>query len=196
MPLDLRRKNNKKEEIKNFFQSRRPEPEEEMLESPHDMMVARHSQDVLHFWEAPEYEVYQRDRRWYLVAVLILAAIIIYALVSNSPIMAITFILIGIVGYIYVQKEPRILEFAITHEGIMAGNELYDFDNITSFWIFYDPPFRKIISLHMKGKLVPYIHIPLHRENPVEIRHTLIDFIPEIKQESSIVDAVERILRI
>jgi uncharacterized membrane protein len=196
--MDLRRKiiGNKDEKIKNFFQNRRYEPEEELLESPHDMMITQHSQDVLHFWEAPEYEVYERDRRWYLIAVIALSAIIIYALVTNSPIMAITFILIGIVGYIYIQKEPRILEFAITHEGIMAGNEIYEFDNIHSFWIFYDPPFRKVISLHMRGKLVPYIHIPIHNENPVELRHILMDFILEVKQEPSLVDAAERILRI
>jgi uncharacterized membrane protein len=196
MPLDLRRKNYKNEEVQKFFQYGQNEPEEELLEPPHDMLIARHSQDVLHFWEAPEFEVYERDRRWYLIATLALAAIIIYALVSNSPIMAITFILIGIVGYIYIQKEPRILEFAITHDGVMAGNELYHFDDISSFWIFYNPPIQKVISLHMRGKFVPFIHMPIHRENPVEIRHILMDFIPEVKQEPSLIDAAERILRI
>lgn len=196
MNLDLRRKNNQNERVQNSFRNRQTEPEEELLESPHDMMIERHSRDVLHSWEAPEFEVYERDRRWYIIATLILAAIIIYALISNSPIMAITFILIGIVGFIYIQKEPRILEFSITHEGILAGNELYEFDNISSFWIFYEPPERKIISLHMKGKLVPFIHIPVHNENPVELRHILMDFIPEVKQEPSLVDAAERILRL
>lgn len=194
MPLDLKRNNYK--ETRSVHLNELVNPDEELLEAPHDMMIARHSQDVLLSWEAPEYEVYERDKRWYIIATLIIAAIIIYALISNSPIAAITFILIGVVGYLYLQKEPRVLEFSITYDGMMAGNELYHFDNIQSFWIFYEPPIQKIISLHMKGKFVPYIHIPINKENPVEIRHILLDFIPELKQDPSLIDAAERIFRI
>ena len=121
-------------------------------------------------------------------------AIIIYAVYTNSPIMAITFILIGMVGYIFLNKEPQIIDFAITPRGIVAGREIYEFENIESFWIFYEPNHLKIVSLHMKHKFLPYIHIPVHEEDPVEIRALLMECIPEIKQEHDIVDAFERII--
>lgn len=186
----------REKEIDEFFKEDENIPEEELLESPHDMMIEEHSEDVILHWQGPEYEVYQKDKRWYLIATLILAAIVTYAVITNSPIMAITFILVGIVGYIHLQRDPRVLDFKITYDGVIAGNELYEYDNIESFWIFYEPPHTKILSLHSKGKLIPYIHIPIHQEDPVEIREELMKFIPEIKQEPSIIDTLERLLHI
>ncbi len=198
--FDIKTKSKKdferEKEIDEFFKEDENIPEEELLESPHDMMIEEHSEDVILHWQGPEYEVYQKDGRWYLIATSILAAIVTYAVITNSPIMAITFILIGIVGYIHLQKDPRVLDFKITYDGIIAGNELYEYDNVESFWIFYEPPHTKILSLRSNGKLVPYVHIPIHQENPVEIREELIKFIPEVKQEPSIIDTIERLLHI
>lgn len=168
---------------------------EEQLEQPHDMMINEHS-EVLIEWQGPEYEHHPKEKKWYLVASLIIAAIVIYALVNNSPIMAILFILIGIVGYIQLEKPPRLLNFKVTHDGVWAGNELYDFDDIKSFWIFYEPPHTKILSLHIDAILTPYIHIPVHQIDPVELREVLMDFVPEEKQKPTIIDTIERVLHI
>jgi hypothetical protein len=119
-----------------------------------------------------------------------------YALYTNGPIMAITFILIGIVGYIYSQKQPRLVTFAITSKGVFADKELYTYDNIFSFWIFYEPTHTRVVSLHTKASMLPYVHIPFDDENPVELREMLLKNIPEIKQDPSLIDTLERVLRI
>lgn len=152
--------------------------------------------EVLHSWKAPEFEVYEKSARWYLLGALFISSIILYALYTNSPIMAITFILLGIVGFIYLQKDPRIVNFRVTTKGVLADNQLYDYENIHSFWIFYEEPNIKIISLHTKASMLPYIHIPLHGEDPVKIRELLMLHIPEIKQDASLIDALERVLHI
>ncbi len=151
---------------------------------------------VLHTWQAPEYEVYEKSVRWYLVAGIFIAIIVAYALATNGPIMAITFILIGIVGYLHLQKDPRIITFAITSKGVLADQKFYLFDNIFSFWIFYQPHHTKTISLHTKASMLPYIHLPLEDEDPVALRELLIKNIPEIKQDASLIDALERFLHI
>lgn len=155
----------------------------------------RIGQIILH-WQAPEYESYERDRRWYTLMALALIAVIAYALFTNSPLMAITFILIGIIEYIYVSREPELLDFAITEKGILAGREIYEFEQINSFWIFYEPSAIKSLSLFTKGKLLPYIHIPLHEENPEEIRDILVKYISEKKQEPRLADTLNRLLRL
>lgn len=193
MPIDLRKiKLKKDQKIESYFGETE---QEELLPAPHDLMIEEYSRDALLHWRAPEFEKSGWDRKWYLIAVLILAAIIIYALVANSPIMAITFILIGIVGYIYLQKDPRVLDFMVTYDGIIAGKEIYEFRDIKSFWIFYDPHI-KVISLRMKGKILPHIHIPVHNQDPVRIRESLLKFLPEKEQELTLVDAIEKILRL
>lgn len=149
---------------------------------------------AFHKWSAPEHEPYTVGKRFYTFSTIFLALLITYALYSNSPIMAITFILIGIVGYLYLQKEPQTVNFSITTEGIVANKEIYEFDNLKSFWIFYNPPQEKLLSLRSKNTFVPYIHIPIGNEDPVKIRQIIIDFIPEIKQDHNIVDTAERFL--
>jgi hypothetical protein len=197
MPIDIQKQKEDRESVaRQYLQKSRGHFEETLLESPHDMMIEEHSEDTLLHWLAPEFETYEKSGRWYLIASLIIASIVIYAIITNSIIMAITFILIGVVGYIYLQKEPRILDFSITHDGIVVGQEIYDFDNIKSFWIFYEPGMMKVISLRVKGRFMPYVHIPIHDQDPVQIRAALLKFIPEIKQELNAVDTIEKLLHL
>ena len=156
----------------------------------------RSMNNVLLHWQAPEYEIFEKSKKWYLYALLLLAVVVAFAVYTESPVMAITFILIGVVGYIFVNRTPRILDFSITHDGVIAGRDLYEFDNMLSFWIFYDPGQVKVISLHMKNKIMPFVHIPIHDEDPLEIRQVLLEYVPEIKQEPSVVDTFERFLGI
>lgn len=151
---------------------------------------------ILIKWQGPDHENYKKSKNWYITMGLILSAIVVYAIYYGSPLMAIVFILIGIVGYIFLERDPQIVDFAVSYDGIVIGNEVYEFDDIKSFWIFYDPPHTRIISLYMKDKFLPYIHIPLHQVDPVEVREKMMKFIPEIKQEQSLIDVLERLLHI
>lgn len=155
-----------------------------------------HVRGALLRWRAPEHEIMEKSQRWYLYVALFLVAVIAYALYTNSPVMAITFVLIGVVGYIFINKEPRIVDFYITPDGIVADREIYEFENVKSFWIFYEPGQVKVISLHTRNKLIPYIHIPVHDEDPVKIREILLEYIREEKQNPSAVDTFERMLGI
>jgi hypothetical protein len=173
------------------------EKEELMLDAPNEETISAYSKDVLFHWQAPEFEVFERDQKWFLIISLILSAIIGYAIYTNSLIMAITFILIGVVGYLHINRTPRVLDFRIAPEGIIAGEkELYPFENIKSFWIFYELDNKKVVSLHMESYLIPFIHIPIDDQDPVVIREILLRYIPEIKQEPSAVDSLERFLGI
>jgi len=155
-------------------------------------IIASYSKSALCHWRAPEFEARQRDKRWFVYLALALMAIIGYAVYANSPIMAITFILIGVVGYTYIEKEPRTLDFMITEDGIVAGKEIFEYERIKSFWIFYEEDGSRVISLHMKSLITPYMHIPIGEEDPTIIRGALLENVEEIEQEHNIVDALER----
>ncbi|MFA7209715.1 MAG: hypothetical protein WC120_05580 [Parcubacteria group bacterium] len=162
-------------------------PEEEKL-------ITEHSADVLAHWRAPEFEVYEQNKRSFLYVTLLFIALIAYALYADSPIMAITFVLFGVVGYIHMNKDPRVLDFMVTYDGIVAGNEIFKYEAIKSFWIFYEADGLKVISLHTDSYLTPYVHIPIHNEDPVRIRGLLLGHLEEIKQEPNIADVFERFL--
>lgn len=151
---------------------------------------------ILFQWRTKEYEKYEKSARWYLAGGAFLLGIIVYALVANSPIMAILFILFAVVGYIQLQREPRELTFTVTTLGIYAGEEFYPFENVASFWMFYEPPHTKILSLRTHAVFLPFVHIPLGDQDPVELREKLLFHISEVKQEKSFADMLERVLHI
>ncbi len=195
MPIDLRQfiekpKEERERPIVQRFQNQTPE------EAPQEESDREKYGKILHQWEAPEFEVYEKSNRWYIIAGIFLLAIITYAMLTNGPIMAITFILVGIVGYVHLQKDPSIVTFTITSQGIIAGKDMYLFDNINSFWIFYEPNHMETISLHTKAAMFPFVHIPLQDEDPVYIREMLLPYVQEIKQEPSMVDTIEKVFHI
>lgn len=154
------------------------------------------SQRVLFSWIAPEHIHVRPNPRAIIIAAVLLFLVIGYALFTNSPLMAITFILIGIVGYLFLTKDPQEIEFIITREGIVIGRSLYAFEDIHSFWIFDEAPLENILSIHSYGMLAPFIHLPLGDLDHAAMREVLLPFIPEEKQEPRLIDIVEKMLHI
>jgi hypothetical protein len=187
----------KRDDEEYIFEESEPEVETQDVETEayqESEVPIEDDYEVLFQWRGLEYENYGISRRTFLILTFGLCGIILYALISNNPIMAITFILIGVASYLHYQKEARELDFTIISEGIVIGKEIYSFDNIKSFWIHYERPHTKVISLHIQGTVIPYVHIPIHDEDPVKIRAVLLEFIPEEKQEMTLIDTLERLI--
>jgi len=167
-------------------------PQIQGARSPHELSKI---EEPTFPWEAPEYEHFEKHPRWYWVMGVILTAIVVYAIVTNSILMAITFILIGMLGYYFAEREPRIIAMEITPDGVRVDNYFYEYDNLRSFWIFYEVEEGiKLLSLLSQKTFLPHIHIPIGNANPIRIRETLLHYLPEIKQELTIIDRLERII--
>ncbi len=198
---EISQQKRKQQEFDSFFQKKESKEQKSVLKEEGNVELEKES--LTHYkkqtflsWRAPEFEEYARDRKWYLGITAVLLAIIAYAIFTNGLIMAITFILIGMLGYIYIHKDPRILNFRITEDGIIAGREIYTFDNMQSFWIFYEEDGLQVISFHTHNYLLPYFHIPIHDQDPAHIREILLDYLPEEKSEPGAMEVLERILRL
>jgi len=44
------------------------------------------------------------------------------------------------------------------------------------------------LSLHSQKTFLPHIHIPVGDANPILIREVLLNYLPELRQEMTIVD--------
>jgi hypothetical protein len=152
--------------------------------------------DVLLHWQAREHEPLKLGPRSQTIVTVLLVAIVGYAIYTNSPLMAITFILIGIIGYLQLHREPRVVSFLITTRGIIADNKLYEYDTLESFFIYTDPPFENILSIQTNGELVPYVHIPIGEVDVNVLRDTLDEFVPEEKHRPRLVDTLEKLLHL
>ena len=146
-------------------------------------------------WTAPEFEYYRKDKSWLVIAGLIAAGLFLWALLTKNIIFALLIGLSYFTVITYGLKKPASVKLAVTAKGIKINQALYEFDNLKSFWIFYELPQIKELSLKSKKLLMPLIKIPLEEQDPTLIRGTLIKFIPEQKQEQSLIDIVAKNIR-
>jgi len=146
-------------------------------------------------WSAPEFIQYSKSKSWFIIAGLIAAGLLLWALLTKNFIFA---LLIGLSYFsitVFALKKPRGINLAITAKGIKIDKTLYEFDNLKSFWIFYEPPLVKELSLRSKKTIMPYIKIPLGEQNPVKVRRLLMKYLPERKHKESLIDNLSRGLR-
>ncbi len=146
-------------------------------------------------WQAPEFEKHPKGIGWFIAVGIAALALFTISLLSKDYIFLITIILAVFTVFIYALKEPRSVTFKITGQGITIDDKNYRYSDLISFWIFYDPPETKELSIRSKNWYMPMIGIPLGEQNPVALREILIKFIPEEKQEPSLINIISRALR-
>lgn len=143
-------------------------------------------------WETPEFTKYEKDSSWTFWLFIFILIPAIYAVFTKNFLLVIILVLSGFLLYSYGHRNPRSMKFSVSPRGIMIGGRLYSFDNLKSFWIFYRPPEIKEISFRSKKTLMPYIKIPLGNQDPVRIRKILVKYLPERKQNESMVEELSR----
>ena len=146
-------------------------------------------------WVASEFIKYKRDKSWFILPGLVALALAVIAIILKNFLFTVGIIIAAFVIYLYAVKEPRKIKFSISGKGIQIDKQIFPFEDLKSFWIFYNPPEIKELSVRSKKMFIPYIKLPLGDQNPAEVRKLLLRFIPERKHQESAVDTWTRRLR-
>lgn len=136
------------------------------------------------------------DKRKLAAFGTIFVGVVVYFALTNNYLAALLFWLAGVMtGFSLYEKNknPKNTICKLRTEGVQVNNDLYPYETLKSFWIFYDPPRHQELSLRSKAPLAGgYIKIPIGDEDPVQIREILLRFLPEEKQEEGFVDVLAR----
>jgi len=146
-------------------------------------------------WSAPEFNYYSKGKNWMIIPGFVAAGLLLLAIWTANFLFALLIVLSYFSLMVYGFKKPRLVEITVAPRGVKVAEKFYQFDDLKSFWVFYEPPELKEISLHSKKLTSPYIRLPLGEQNPVEARSVLIKYIPEIKQDESLIDKAFRNMR-
>jgi len=146
-------------------------------------------------WTTLEFEKHEKGKKWFIFLGLISLVFVIIAAIFNNFLLSIIIILATFILFVYAKKEPRKINFIIDGRGIKIDNKLYKYKEIKSFWMFYEPPEVKELSIRSNKAFMPYIKIPLSKQNPAEIRRFLLRFLPEREHRESIIEAWMRRIR-
>lgn len=163
--------------------------------------LAQQSKDTgktLAEWQFPEFTKYNRNRRWYIIASIVVALLLIYAIATANILFAMIIVIATVIFVLNQKKEPKNISFKITEEGIVVDETLYEWSEIKNFWIIYEPPQVKNLYFEFKSLMLPRLPIPLQNQDPVKIREILLDYIDEdIEREGEpISDGLGRALKL
>ncbi|MAG44353.1 hypothetical protein CL633_00500 [bacterium] len=150
------------------------------------------SNDVFLSWQIKEKSGSQKNLTWFIILAIITVGLVIFAFFSNSPLMALLFILISVVIYLSNFNKTEILKCKIAKQGLYMQKRFFPWNELESFWIFYDPPRIKILSIKAKKTLLSCLTMPLTNQNPSQIRKILLKYMPEIEQEESLIDTLAK----
>lgn len=197
--IDLRLQRRKEQvltDVNEFLPPAREPPPPDPAAAPHDADLApsggENVASALFEWEAPEFTYDPATTRIRVaIGVLLVVGGIAAALFGNF-LFAILLAIAGGLILAYAAKPPRTLSLAVTSRGVVVGSRLYEFEELVSFWIFYDPPLFKELTLQSKKTFMPMVRMPLGDLDPLRLREVLLPFLKEQRQEASAIDIVAK----
>ena len=141
-------------------------------------------------WKAPEYVYVPKPTDWYWLVGIVAGGFFIIALAMKNFLFAVLVVIAAFTIMLYGAKKPRIVSFEISGRGIKISKRFYPYEYLKSFWVQYDPPFKKELSLESKKTFMPYLTLPLAELDPNIIRNYLIKLLPEKKHEESLIETI------
>ena len=144
-------------------------------------------------WSGPLFVHRPNVKAVLAVSLTLFAIAALTQIFQKNIITTIFFGLLGVVLLIRAGKKPEIVDFEVNPLGVKVGEQLYGFREIKSFWIEYEPALGiKELSLQLKKWYFPYVKILIYNQNPVQLRLTLLTFLPEVEHKDTLADAVSR----
>lgn len=151
---------------------------------------------LLYSYQAREFEKYERNVTWYIVFSAIGILLLLFAIISRSPLMFIVFFLLFVIVIVLSNKDPQVVQVDISKSGIILDKKrMFRYQDIEAFGIYIDGQIR-YISLYLENGVMQYTRIPLGTEDPEEIADLLAHFLIREDGRENITDQLDHILKI
>lgn len=149
-------------------------------------------------WRAPEHEYYPKSLIWFWTTIIIAILFLILSIWQKNFLFSIFIIIAEILILIWGSYEPKIINFKITNDEILVGeNNFYSFNTISSF--SSGPsimPDLSEIKINFKNKLSFSISILVPVSILEEVKKIFYEKnIPEVEHEEHFIDYIQKILR-
>lgn len=135
-------------------------------------------------WQHHEHTHIEKSVDWFWTVGIVGFGGVVLSLFFKNFLFALIIILFVAISFTLVRRVPRLLQFEITRKGVRAGNTLYPFSLLDSFWVEDTDHYDKII-LKSKKPLSPFIIIPFDSTvtNAEGLRDYLLDYLDEEELE-------------
>lgn len=147
-------------------------------------------------WQAPEYVYRHKHPDWYWAVGIIAGAAAAIAFLNDNDLFAAFLVLAGVVLMVYGRRSPRVISFAITDDGVQAGQSLYPWARIKGF-IFQTIGGAEALLFYLDRTLGAELVIPITADMEGAAREILESKkIPEGPQPRRLLDIIMDLLGI
>jgi hypothetical protein len=135
-------------------------------------------------WQHHEHAHIERSVDWFWSVGIITTGALILCIFFKLFLFAIIIILFVFLAFNNARRKPPLLRFEINRKGVRAGNTLYPYSMLESFWV-EDTEFRDVILFRSKKPFSPILSIPFDSTeiDPELIRDYLLDYLNEEELE-------------
>lgn len=140
---------------------------------------------VIFSWEHPAYIRYPKDRRWYIVSAVVLAALVIWSVLpgkwfgDGNYLFAVFLVLFYLTILMFEYRPVEVIKTIVTPDGIKYGHHFHFYPVFHSFYIIYQDQGVKALYLEFRNPLRGRLVVPLDGQDPVAIRQYLLGFVTE-----------------
>ncbi len=149
-------------------------------------------------WETWEFLPHLRSKRWYIVAGIITALLIVYSLWTANFMFAIIVLMIAVIFLALDLRKPARIQVHITDLGIVVDDKFYSFEEVKDFSVIYAPPEIKWLYVSFQKGWLPMLTIPLEDADPILVREALLPYCIENieRSEESLTDMMRRLYKL
>ncbi len=144
-------------------------------------------EEIFASWEVPEYNSHERGFRWYVIAISIALALLVFSIFTGNFLLPVIIIIVAFIFIMQHGQDPEKVIISLGDEGITIGQKFYDYDEFRHFAIVYKPKLdNKNLYFEFNNVLKTRVSIPLENINPVDIRNYLLNFLKEDLERTDI----------
>lgn len=163
-----------------------PEPAPQLTSSASEAHIS---------WTASEFIAYQKSAGWYIsIFIGLIGLMAVIYLLTRDLISSGATLIIGLLFIVYASRKPRVLNYAISDDGIQIGEKLYAFATLRSFAVIDEGTMHSIDLLPLQ-RFMPAVSMYFDPQDEEVIVQTLGSFLPKEERKQPMIDKLMHRIR-
>ncbi len=155
--------------------------------------------EVVYYWVMPEFHRHERTAVWYGIFIVLMLGLIVWSIVTANYIFAVFLVLFGMYMIMQHFRDPENVPVVILTTGIAIGDHYHTWDEVSEFFIVYNPPEVQKLYFNFVKRSHPIVSIDLPDDlDPNELREELLEYVDENldKDQETLTDVVRRLYKL
>ncbi|OHA26433.1 MAG: hypothetical protein A3D52_02170 [Candidatus Taylorbacteria bacterium RIFCSPHIGHO2_02_FULL_44_36] len=130
-------------------------------------------------WQTLEYQLRARSGDWFWAIGIVAVSLAITAILFKNFLFGILIIIAAFALILQAVRKPRLIQFTIKQTAVVAGQVVYPFSSLESFWLDETNPADVRLLLKSKNLTAMLIVIPLGDTESQTVKDFLAQYINE-----------------